>query len=343
MIFRPLAFVGGLLLSASAACAQSSPTPPSFDDYLGELRETALSSGIRPETVDAIFPGLSFDSRVVELDRQQPDDSRTAAPPSLAGYLEARLTPERISEGRIRYRDAQVQLARAEAATGVPAPILAGIWGMETFYGRATGSKDLFQSLASLAYDGRRRDLFAREFLAALRIVDKGLAPRERLVGSWAGATGMPQFLPSSYLASARDGDGDGWIDIWYSKSDTFASIGTYLKQAGWKPGLPWGLEAAVPAGLDRAALATDEVFDGCVTVQQRHSRWLSLADWERLGVRPLTAAGLEPTAQATLIEPDGPGGRAFLAFNNYRALLNYNCSNYYVISVGLLADAIKI
>lgn len=366
---RSLAFLGVLggcaaILSWPAVAIEeaSSPTPSSafvldpplqengaaavtedngFRTFLLSVREDALAKGVRPSTIDSIFPALTFNQRVVDLDRSQPDDSNKA-PPQLANYLARRLDPVRINGGRDRYARMQPQLMAMESRFGVPAGILLGIWGMETNYGSYTGDFDLFRSLASLAYDGRRRELFSGELIAALQIVDRGLAPRSALVGSWAGAMGNPQFLPSSYLASAVDGDGDGRADIWRSEADTIASIGNYLAKAGWKKGEPWGLEVMVPAGLDRQAIVSTEVSGTCPRVHARHSRWMSVAEWKAYGLAPVDKAWPADTLRATLIEPDGPGGRAFLAFDNYRALLGYNCSNYYAISVGLLADAVS-
>lgn len=319
-----------------------SATDAAFRTFLNGIRADATAKGVRPATLDSILPGLTFNQRVVDLDRAQPDDSSPSAPPLLSSYLARRLDSIRINGGRERRERLQPQLMAIESRFGVPGAILLGIWGMETNYGSYTGDFDLFRSLASLAYDGRRRELFSNELIAALQIVDRGLAPRSALVGSWAGAMGNPQFLPSSYLASAVDGDGDGRADIWRSDADTLASIGNYLAKAGWKRGEPWGIEVTVPASLGQAALASTDVSPTCPRVHARHSIWMTIAEWRQQGLSTIGKAWPADSLRATLIQPDGPGGRAFLAFDNYRALLNYNCSNYYAISVGLLADAIS-
>src|SRR3546814_93068 len=168
------------------------------------------------------------------------------------------------------------------------------------------------------------------------------MAPRSALVGSWAGAMGGPQFLPSSYLATAADGDGDGKADIWRSEADTLASIANYLARAGWRRGEPWGLEVSVPATLDRVRIAGTGASTSCARAEARHSRSMTVAEWRALGLVPTGKDWPAGGLRATLIEADGRGGRAFLAFDNYRALLSYNCSNYYAISVGLLADALS-
>jgi lytic murein transglycosylase len=217
---------------------------------------------------------------------------------------------------------------------------MVAIWGHETNYGAYTGNFDLLRSLASLAYDGRRRELFQGEFIAALKMLDRGV-PREQLKGSWAGATGNPQFLPSIYLRLARDGDGDGRADIWSSQPDTLASIANYFASAGWRAGEPWGVAVTVPAEMDRAEVRNRLVSPRCPRVFARHSGWRTMAEWRALGV---SAQGAWPADRtlATLFEPDGPGATAYLLTGNYRVILDYNCSNFYALSVGLLADAVE-
>jgi membrane-bound lytic murein transglycosylase B len=182
--------------------------------------------------------------------------------------------------------------------------------------------------------------LFTDEFIATLKLLDRGI-PRSQLKGSWAGATGYPQFLPSMYLRLGADGDGDGRVDIWNSEADALASIGNYLVKAGWKANVPWGIPAMVPAGLDRGALRPLTVSPRCPRVHARHSRWLTIGEWRRLGVTPLGTSLPRDGELASLLEPDGPGATAYLLTGNYRAILDYNCSNFYALSVGLLADAV--
>jgi membrane-bound lytic murein transglycosylase B len=176
--------------------------------------------------------------------------------------------------------------------------------------------------------------------IATLRLMDRGF-PRSLLKGSWAGATGYPQFLPSMYLRLAVDADGDGRPNIWSSELDALASIANYLRNAGWKPGVPWGVRVSVPDGLDRASLRNRLRAPRCPRVYERHSRWLTVREWKRLG---LVAAGNywpNDNELASLIEPDGRGATAYLLTTNYRTILDYNCSNFYALSVGLLADAV--
>jgi len=202
-----------------------------------------------------------------------------------------------------------------------------------------TGGFDLLEALASLAYEGRRRPMFESEFISALRLIDMGV-PRWRLKGSYAGATGYPQFMPSVVVRLRADGDGDGYADIWGSESDGLASIANYLRNAGWKPGVPWGVAARVSPTLNRAAIRSTLRAPRCERVYARHSRWLTIGQWRSIGVVPYSSS-LSDQEVATLLEPDGPNGTAYLLTGNYRAILDYNCSNFYALSVGLLANAI--
>jgi len=222
----------------------------------------------------------------------------------------------------------------------VPGEIILGIYGMETSYGAVTGNFDVGRSLATLAWDGRRAKLFTTELDAVLTIVERKLAPASQLRGSWAGAMGRPQFLPSSYLAYAIDGDGDGRADIWDSEADTLASIANYLARNGWQAGLRWGMPVTIPAGFDRAAIANPEKPTSCIRPLERHSLMLPAAEWQRLGLTAATSFPAPETLMA-LVEPDGPGQGSYLTTANYRALMTYNCSNFYALSVALLGDAL--
>ncbi|WP_293877546.1 MULTISPECIES: lytic murein transglycosylase [unclassified Sphingomonas] len=326
------------LASASPAAAQDEA---GFQAYLPTLRQQAEAAGVSQRTIDAVFPTLTLSERTIQLDRAQPGNPGSTATPPFAPYKASHVDAARIGRGRTTYQAQRARLSRVERETGVPESIMVAIWGHETNYGAYTGNFDLLRSLASLAYEGRRRSLFAGEFVAGLKILDRGI-PRERLVGSWAGATGNPQFLPSVYLRLARDGDGDGRADIWTSPADTLASIGNYFQNAGWRPGQPWGVAVTVPAGFDRSGIANRLVSPRCPRVFERHSRWRTMAEWRAAGVVPQGRAWPADGVLATLIEPDGPGATAYLLTGNYRVILDYNCSNFYALSVGLLADAVE-
>lgn len=333
--------LGAALLVLAGSTAQGQDDA-GFQAYLPELRAQALAAGVRPATVDAALAGLTLDPRVVRLDQAQPGPA-TDTPSSFAPFAPYRarhVDAARIGRGRRAYAEQRPRLAVIERDTGVPEAIAVAIWGHETDYGAVMGNYDLVRSLATLAYEGRRRALFAGEFVAALRMLDRGV-PRERLKGSWAGALGGPQFLPSVYLRLARDADGDGLADVWGSNADTLASIGNYFRDAGWRSGQPWGFAVAVPAGLDRTSIRTRLMSPRCPRVFTRHSAWRSMAEWRALGVLPQSGVWPADDVQATLLEPDGQGATAYLLTGNYRVILDYNCSNFYALSVGLLADAV--
>ena len=324
------------LLGAGPACAQDD----GFQAFLRTLRPRALAEGVKPATFDGVAATLTFNQRVIDLDRTQPETGPNAPIPPFAPYRVAHVDAARIGQGRAAYARARGRLQRIEAETGVPEQIMVAIWGHETSYGRVMGGFDLPRALASLAYEGRRRALFTEEFIASLKMIDRGV-PREKLVGSWAGAFGGPQFLPSVYLRLARDGDGDGLADIWTNDTDTLASIANYFVNAGWRPGQPWGVAVNVPPDFDRSTMKTSTIAPRCPRVFERHSRWRSIAEWRTLGITPQGTALPGDSVQATLIEPDGPGRTAYLLTGNYRVILDYNCSNFYALSVGLLADEI--
>ena len=334
---RIACLTGVLLAVAAPAPAQDEA---GFEQYLGTLRAQALAAGVRAGTIDAVLPTLTLNPRVVALDQAQPAADSGGITP-FEPYRFRHVDAARIGRGRRVFQAQRERLRAVEAETGVPEAITVAIWGNETDYGGYTGDFDLLRSLATLAYEGRRRTLFAGEFVDALRMLDRGVA-RERLKGSWAGAFGNPQFLPSVYLKVARDGDGDGFADVWTSDADTLASIGGYLADAGWRAGQPWGFAVGVPAGFDRSSVRTRLASPRCPRVFSRQSAWRTMREWRALGVQPVGAAWPADDVLASMIEPDGEGATAYLLTGNYRVILDYNCSTNYALAVGLLADAVS-
>jgi len=249
-----------------------------FQGFLQMLAARARGEGVSERAIAATIGGLTYNPRVIALDQSQPGSS-TGAPPAMSGYLRTHVDAQRINGGR-RMRDALPEIAaQVEREYGVPAKMLFAIWGHETNYGSYTGDFDLARSLATLAYEGRRRELFSDEFIALTKMVDRGV-PRSRLLGSWAGAFGNPQFLPSVYLRLARDGDGDGDADIWNSRADTLASIANYFRDSGWRTGQPWGVRASVPAEFDAVPVTTRLDSPSCPRVHVRHSAWKTVREW---------------------------------------------------------------
>ena len=336
-----LAVVTAGSLMAGPGMTQDMAQDAGFRSYLETLRPKARAMGIRSSTLDSVFPTLTPNPRVVQLDQNQPGGGAYSPIPNFEPYRRQHVDAARISRGRTAYQANRTRLARIEAETGVPEEIMVAIYGHETNYGSYTGDFDLIRSLATLSYEGRRRSLFEPELLATLKMLDNGV-PRSRLVGSWAGATGYPQFLPSVYLRLAKDGDGDGRADIWNSEADALASIANYFVNAGWRRGQPWGVAVSVPADFNRASVTAKLSPARCPRVFNRHSRWLSMAEWRSRGIVPAGSSWPADTVMATLLEPDGPGKTAYLLTSNYRAILDYNCSNFYALSVGLLADAVR-
>lgn len=326
------------LIAVPSAHAQSDEEA-GFAAYLQFLAARARAEGVREAAITSVISTLSFSPRVIQLDRSQPGGGPSTGFSPFAPYRRSHVDAARISGGRREYVTNAGLLGEIERRYGVPGRIVLAIWGHESNYGSYTGDFDLARSLATLAYEGRRRELFAEEFVALLKMVDRGV-PRYKLVGSWAGAFGNPQFLPSVYLRVAQDADGDGLADIWSSKPDTLSSIANYFRDAGWRTGQPWGVAVDVPSGLDRASLGTSLVSPRCPQVFARHSGWKTMREWRSLGITT-QGASLADDVQATLIEPDGQGKTAYLLTGNYRVILDYNCSNFYALSVGLLADEI--
>lgn len=338
--------LAGVILSAWTMVA-STPLyaqsgDPGFDTYVQSLWPKAQARGVSRATFDRVTSGLRYNARVVALDRDNlgaPPNPNTPIP-AFAPYRIKHVDASRINGGRRVHDRLLPLLSRIEQRTGVPTSIMIAIYGHETAYGAVTGSFDLPEALATLAYEGRRRSLFEPEFLATLEMVQKGV-PRDVLKGSWAGAFGYPQFLPSVYLDVAEDGDGDGVARIWSSEADAIESIGAYLRRVGWRAGQPWGVAVRVPDSFNRAAMASRLQPTRCPRVFARYSRWRSMAEWRADGFQTVSGGWPDGQVQATLLEPDGPGNTAYLLTGNYRAILDYNCSNFYALSVGLLADEI--
>lgn len=324
----------------SAISVDQNRATAGFEAFKAYLIQSARHAGVREATIQAYIPTLRLNERAMQLDRaQKPTPTISNTPPPLSPYLRQHVTPSLISRGQARYYRLWPSLVRIHARHGVDPAVMMAIYGKETSYGAVTGSFDLLEVLASLAYEGRRRAMFETEFLSALKLIDAGV-PRSRLKGSYAGATGYPQFMPSVVLNRRADGDDDGQSDIWSNEADALASIANYLRDAGWNPGVPWGTAARVPSVLDRAAIRSTGEAARCPAVYRRHSRELPVAKWREMGVT-ITGQALHDNQMARLIEPDGPDETAYLITDNYRVILAYNCSNFYAMSVALLADAI--
>ena len=342
MTIRNILYAGAFMLFAPTLSTPLLAQETSFERYLDTVASKARAEGVRQSSIDSVYRGLTPNQRVLELDRENVGSGSSSSStgfPSMAAYLDRHNTQARIDGGHRTFRRLGGLASQVEREYGVPAEIVVAIWGHETAYGAVMGGFDLPRSLATLAWDGRRRALFEREFIDVLKMVDQGV-PRSKLSGSWAGAFGNGQFLPSVYLRLAKDGDGDGDRDIWDSDADTLHSIANYFRDAGWRTGQPWAVRAYVPNSVDRGAVVNHVNAPVCPRVHERHSRWLTVREWRERGVQPL--GGIDDSVMATLFEPDGPAAPGYLLTQNYRVILEYNCSNYYAMSVGLLADEIS-
>jgi membrane-bound lytic murein transglycosylase B len=326
------------LAIATAALAQeppaAAPAPPSFEDWLAELRTEALARGIRQEVVESALTNITPVEQILERDRTQAEFSL-----NLTAYLKRRLTRSTIRTAQAMYKEHGALLKSVGLKYGVTPRVLVAVWGLESNFGRFAGVRPTIPALATLAYDPRRAPLFRNELLSALEIVNRGDIELERLRGSWAGALGQPQFMPSTYLKFSQDFDGDGRRDIWSSLADVFASIAFYLHEHGWSESTTWGREVKVPAAARKAVAAVPRRTEGC-RAERALTTPITLREWRKLGVRTVSGAPLPTgTLQASLVTD---GSRYFLVYQNYEALLAYNCATSYAISIGMLADRLK-
>ena len=307
----------GLILVSFSTRAQDQ----SFDEWLAELRVEARGIGISDATLAAALDGIEPVERVLELDRSQPEFMQT-----FTRYTSLRITDQQIARGRELLQQHRELLSDVQRRYGVQPHYLVSFWALESNYGRATGGFTVVAALATLAYDPRRADFFRQELLTALRVIDAGHIAAQRMTGSWAGAMGQLQFLPSTFDRYAVDGDGDGRIDIWGSLPDVFHSAANFLSQSGWRGDERWGREVRLPSDFDFAQSGTG-------------TRRL-LSEWRDMGVTQVDGGEL-PVANmsGSIVIPAGADGPAFLVYNNYRTTLVWNRSTFYAISVGHLAD----
>lgn len=299
-----------------------SASQPSWSVWLSQVKQEALAQGISPVIMDAAFADIHEPSRQVKgLAHSQPEHRLT-----YTKYRNSRVDSYRIAIGRKEYKKNQVLLEKIGREYGVDPYFIVSFWGLETSYGSYMGNFPVIKSLTTLAYDSNRPDFFRKELFIALRILNDGHVSLQNFKGEWAGASGQPQFLPSSWVRYAVDYDGDGRKDIWGSKPDVFASIANYMKINGWQTGEPWAIYVKLPPKFDRA-------LEGKATTK-------SVSEWNALGVRTEDGQPLpHQSLQASIVEPNG--GPVFLAYPNYKMILRYNNSIYYAGAIGYLADQI--
>jgi membrane-bound lytic murein transglycosylase B len=319
---------------APVAAQPAAPTLVPFADWLAQLRKDALARGITEKTVESALAGIELQPVVVERDRTQAERTQT-----IDQYLKRRVDRKTVATGREMTKRHAALLAKIAAHYGVPANVIVSVWGLESNFGRFTGVRPTVASLATLAYDNRRAAMFREELFNALLILDRGDIEADKMKGSWAGAMGQPQFMPSSYLKYAEDYDHDGKRDIWGSEADVFASVANYLKRNGWVSGARWGRAVSIPAGaMEAIGEAAPLRATGCEAVRQMTDA-LPLPRWSALGVRTAQKQALPASDMtASLVRA---GARNFLVYDNYLVLLQYNCAHLYALAVGLLADSL--
>lgn len=313
------------VVSADSSAATVAPLPqPDFATCIPQLQQRARDAGVSAATVENVLAQVQYVPRVIELDRKQPEFSET-----FRNYLTLRVTDQRIEQGRKLLAQHRALLQQLERDYGVPPHYLLAFWGLETNYGSFLGKMPVLDSLATLACDPRRSEYFTLELLEALRLVDSGTVTPEKFIGSWAGAVGNMQFMPTNYRRYAVDADSSGKPDLWRSIPDAMTSAANYLNQIGWQKNRRWGREVRLPKNFDYAQ----------ANLQQRKS----LQEWRMLGVtlpdgKPLPAQDL----QGAILVPSGHTGPAFIVYDNFDVIMKWNRSEFYAIAVGHLADRIK-
>lgn len=310
-------------LTLFAMVSNCSAQQVEFSVWIKSVRDEALSLGISPATVEEALSQVELLPWVIEADRNQPEFKK-----SLADYLAGALSQKRIEKGRQRLAENRQLLDRIAKKYGVQPHFIVALWGIETYYGKHTGKVPIIDALVTLAYDGRRSSYFRKELFNALKIIDAGHVSSPQMKGSWAGAMGQVQFMPSSFLSFAVDGNTDGRIDLWQTPEDYFSSAANYLVKMGWKQNQNWGCEVKLPSGLDPDLIGMEKSA--------------LLANWQEFGVRRADGQGFMNVAdRASLILPEGEKGSAFLIYDNYRALMKWNRAHSFALAVGMLADRI--
>jgi lytic murein transglycosylase len=312
---------GAAATAPAAGSTSDLPEKPSFEAWTADLRAEAMAAGVSAATFDGAFAGLRVNPEIIDRDRDQSEFTKP-----VWSYLDSAVSPERIANGKTNGAAHRAQLDAAARRYGVPAEVILSIWGLESAYGANTGGYNVIEALATLAYDGRRPETFRKQLIDALLILEQGDIEVASMRGSWAGAMGQTQFMPTAFRKYAVDGDGDGRRDIWGSQADVFASTANYLRAFGWTPGEPWGGEVRLPADFpwDQAEIDIEK----------------PVGEWRALGVKLAHGGALPKTASpASIVAPAGHRGPAFIVYGNFRTILSYNYSSAYALAVGHLAD----
>ncbi len=309
-----------------------------FKEYVIELKKEALAEGFEQNLIDESFAKVKFHERAVTADRKQPEQVET-----LDTYLPKRVPSWKVKKARALYKEHQKILTKIGNDYAIQPRFIVALWGLETNFGKFTGGYNVVSALSTLAYEGRRESFFKKQLWAALTILDEGHIKIDNMKGSWAGAMGQNQFMPTSFLAYAVDGDGDGKKDIWQNQVDIFASMANYLQKEGWNDELTWGRQVKLPKNFDVTLAIPKNTGSRKNWLKAWTQTEKTLVQWQALGVRRMDGTNLPNVdIKAALVFPDDENGRAYLAYDNYKSLMHWNLSYYFVSSVGHLSDRIK-
>ena len=329
-----------LMLSVSnqSMAAKAELTEEGFAEYIVKLKAEALTQGFSQTLIDDSFAKVKFHKRSVKADRSQPENVET-----LDTYLPKRVPKWKVDKARALYKKNQVLLHKIGEKYHVQPRFIVALWGLETNFGKFTGGYNVISALSTLAYEGRRETFFKKQLMAALTILDEGHISIENMKGSWAGAMGQNQFMPTSFLAYAVDGDGDGKKDIWQNQADVFSSMANYLQKEGWSDELTWGRQVKLPKDFDYTLAIPKNTGSRKNWLKAWKKTERTLAQWQALGIRRTDGTNLPNVdIKAALVFPDDENGRVYLAYDNYKSLMHWNLSYYFVSSVGHLSDRIK-
>jgi membrane-bound lytic murein transglycosylase B len=318
--------------------AKKELTEKGFADYVVSLKTEALAKGFSQNLIDESFANVKFHKRAVKADRSQPENVET-----LDTYLPKRVPKWKVDKARALYKEHFDLLNEIGNKYQVQPRFIVALWGLETNFGKFTGGYNVVSALSTLAYEGRREVFFKKQLMAALTILSEGHISSDDMKGSWAGAMGQNQFMPTSFLSYAVDGDGDGKKDIWQNQADVFSSMANYLQKEGWNDELTWGRQVKLPEGFDYTLAIPKNTGSRKNWLKAWAKTEKTLAQWQALGIRRADGTNLPSVdIKAALVFPDDKDGRVYLAYDNYKSLMHWNLSYYFVSSVGHLSDRIK-
>lgn len=325
--------------SANVAFAEeASVDEKKFGQYVASLKEEAIAQGFSEELVTKSFANIKLYKRAIKADKNQPERVET-----LDTYLPKRVTEYKVKRARKLYKEHGELLQKVGQEYGVQPRFIVALWGLETSFGGYMGNFNVVSALTTMAYEGRREAFFKKQLWAALTILNEGHIEVENMKGSWAGAMGQNQFMPTSFLSYAVDGDGDGKKDIWGNQADVFASMANYLKKEGWNDDLTWGRQVKLPADFNTKLAIPKNTGSRKNWLKAWSKTERTLQEWQELGIRRADGTDLpKVNVKAALVFPDDENGRAYLAYDNYKSLMHWNLSYYFVSSVGHLSDRIK-